>query len=252
MPRQSRGHRALDARAWWERAPELLEQIECEIAVHPLLRLHWGADGPIIKGQLLLDQSGVVFDRYGVRIIFPKNYPDDLPIVYETQDRIPRIEERHVNKRGDACLMIPEDWQLNENDRSFHAFIMGPVRNFFLSQTYFEEHGCFPFGERPHGLKGLIQAYSEHLGVDPDLGTIRAWLACLTPGKMKGHWTCPCGSRERLRDCCSDRIANLRQRIPPSLAASMRYRLQEHVRAEQRVPNVIEKQCRVIQRSVTK
>jgi len=162
--------------------------------------------------------SGEELDRYSISIVLLPDFPDRLPIVRETGGRIPWHEDRHVERDGRACVMIEEDrWRCFPAGSSVIDFIRVPVANFFLSQSYFEEHGEWPLGEWEHGLDGIFQYYRWLIGTESNL-TVYRFLYMLAKRDAKLHYECPCGSGKKTKRCCHTKVAGLRRKIPWQLA----------------------------------
>lgn len=116
--------------------------------------------------------------------------------------------------------MIEEDrWRSFPEGASILDFIDVPVSNYFLSQSYFEEHGEWPLGELEHGVDGILQYYRELIGTDDNLTAYR-FLYILSKQSDKPHYRCPCGSGKKIKGCCHAKIASLRAKIPWRLAQS--------------------------------
>jgi len=210
---------------WWVSKPHLLDEVRDEIEVaHPLLRVEI-QDGVFVVGVLLIHVGSEIVGSYSVVIGFPPNYPDAMPWVFESGDRIPKTLDRHVfTGSGLACLMVPEEWQMAE-DRSFRSFMEGPLRDYFLGQMIYEEVGRYPHGERKHGYEGLVEAYAEILCTKNNSAEVERWLKCLSRSELKGHFDCPCGAGRRLRDGCFETVSEIRGRVSPDLAGRMLARL---------------------------
>ena len=216
---------------WFEHDPALLEDIQralCE-SEYKWLHLHLEQGIARIRGTI-----PVPGDRYSIEILFLNDYPLTLPQVRETGGRIPRTSDRHVNPHdGTACLCIPDEWFIQRPDESFLTFLCGPVYNYFLSQKSFETFGEWPLSERRHGNDGLLDFYQENLGTK-DPHAIRKYLEYLLQPTVKGHWDCPCGSGNRIRNCHRQQINALRGKIPPHVAGLL---LGEWARSEKsRIP----------------
>jgi hypothetical protein len=211
-------------RAWFEENPALLEEVRTSISAdQPDLRLAI-VDGFVsARGSYALHDGEVVLDRYQVEIRFPREYPNALPVVEEIGGRIPRTADRHVSSDGTACLLVPEEWLLSQ-DQSFKAFLSGPMKNFFLGQFLVDAGMPWPFGQRSHGREGLIEAYMQLLGIN-DSNRVAAYLDCLRKKALKGHFDCPCGSNKRLRNCHRAELQELSKRIPPAIAQQAYERL---------------------------
>ena len=184
--------------------------------------LVYGRDGPV-------DTPDGVFDSYKIWAGVAEGFPNERPVVLETGGRIPRIADRHVfPQHGTCCLGVWEEWLLKARDHRFETFLTGLMHNYFLSQSHYEVHGDWPFGDRSHGMLGILEAYSDILGLPSDEKIIAEdekiiadYLRILSRRKIKGHALCPCGSGRRLRQCHSDDIQNLSQKIPPRMAKQM-------------------------------
>jgi len=207
-----------------EEKPALLEEVRNAIAAdQPDLRVAI-VDGLVsARGSYALRDGDIVLDRYEVEIKFPREYPKALPVVEEIGGRIPRTADRHISRDGTACLLVPEEWLLSQ-DQSFKAFLSGPMKSFFLGQLLVEAGMRWPFGQRSHGHEGLIEAYLELLGIN-DSSRVPAYLDCLRKKALKGHFDCPCGSEKRLRNCHRAELQELSKRIPPRIAQQAYERL---------------------------
>ena len=211
---------------WHVAKPELRTEVERYLAeTHPGLIARIDSAGVFsVMGSYRIPDVDAVHARYAIEIVFPWDYPDDVPIVREVGGRIPRSPDRHVNDDGTACVMVPEEWLVRSHDRSFPAFMAGPVRDFFIGQSLVELGEPWPFGERSHGYSGVLEAFSELLGVQ-DQATMQRYLAYLEKPVIKGHWPCPCGSGEMLRRCHRDHVRDLQTKITPMVATRMIKRL---------------------------
>jgi hypothetical protein len=173
-----------------------------------------------IFGQfLVLSDDGQEIDRYQVEIRLPPKFPTMLPIVKEVGGRIPVKVERHINDAdGSACVLYPEDrWRYFPEDANFSVYLNGPLRDFFLGQTYFEREGKWPFGEWGHGVDGTMEYYAELIGSN-DRDAIIRYVTALTYPRIKGKLPCPCGSGQFVRDCCISDLNALRAKIDRKLA----------------------------------
>ena len=176
------------------------------------------ADGPLARFDLLL--------------AFPKTYPEDEPLVIERGGAIERIADRHMYANGTCCTCVWEEWRALTADTSVKAFCDGPLHNFFLSQLYFDVHGEWPFGERAHGSDGMVEAAEALLCRDLDQAAALRYLQVVSAKATKGHWLCPCGSQKKLRDCCAEDVAKLREAVDPTQAGSLLKRLCHEAKSE--------------------
>ena len=196
-------------------------------AAFPTMHAFTAADGTIgIAGAFpVLGADGVELDRFHISIVLPCRFPNELPIVRELSGRIPRVEERHVEVDGTACVLFPDDrWRCFPPGSTLIDYIRGPLHNFFLSQLYYEEHSSWPFGEWAHGREGVLEYYRWFAGVDDDLAAYR-FLFVLAKRRAKLHWDCPCGSGKKIKICCRSKISEMRSRIGTDVAEQSYERL---------------------------
>lgn len=171
-----------------------------------------GRDGPIAE--------------YRIKLVVPPGYPRAEPKLFETGDRIPKDIDRHVNPGdGSCCFTVWENWLACAKDKSFSAFMDGPVHEYFLAQYVFEDTKEWRFGERAHYEEGMEEAYADALKGDVPIQDVRYGLYLLSQERLKGHWLCPCGSGMKLRDCHRMELLELQARVEPWLAKQMRERL---------------------------
>ncbi len=115
-------------------------------------------------------------------------------------------------------MLIPEDrGRCFPEGAPFSEYLNGPLRDFFLSQTWFEQEGEWPFKHWSHGVEGIFEYYRELTGVT-DADAVIRYVRVLSYPRLKGHILCPCGRNARLRDCCHERVARLRETVDPILA----------------------------------
>lgn len=202
-------------------------------AAFPHLHFHVVDDVVFLRGSFPVIYEGRELDRFSIEIELAKNHPDSLPIVRETAGRIPRTIDRHVNAAdGTACVLLPDEhWRLWPKGSSLLAYLIGPLRNYFLGQIAVEMGQPWPFGEWHHGADGILQYYAELLKTD-NVRVIADFLGCLCARKTKGHWPCPCGSGKRLRDCHRYVVRDLREKIPRRIAKESLERLRTHLIGE--------------------
>lgn len=156
----------------------------------------------LLKGTIDIFRSACNFilqKKYMIEIIIPKNLYD-LPIAIDAGNVISK-DYPHRYTDGSLCL--------ETNTYIRNRFIDGIdlvawmdefVEPYFFSYEFFCRYGEFPFGERPHGLEGLIHTYQEFWNED-DLNTTYKLMVYTANQKYRGHLPCPCGSRRKTRQC---------------------------------------------------
>ncbi len=210
---------------WHRTDPAYFEKEKREVqAEYPDLRFRRGGDLVVVEGNFPVVEEGKVRDRYSVEITLARDHPRSLPVVREVAGRIPRTRERHINANGTACVLLSDErWKAWPVGAPLVHFLNGPVRNFFICQSLVELGDPWPMEQLGHGTEGIRTSYRELLGTEDD-DVIRGYLACLAAKQVKGHWSCPCGSGKRLRDCHLVRVLELRKKISTADAStSLRY-----------------------------
>jgi len=200
---------------WQRDDPALYEKEKAEVEGHfPELRVVVENDLVYVRGSFAVMFEGQVLDRFSVELQLARNHPVELPVVRETDGRIPHCDDRHINMAdGTACVLLPDErWRFWPPGSSLLKFLTGPLRSFFLAQSIVEEGEPWPFGQWAHGAKGVFQYYRELLKTS-DLRVITTYLDYLAAKKVKGHWACPCRSGKKLRDCHFDQVKDLREKI---------------------------------------
>lgn len=206
-----------------DRADELFREVQRVVtACQSELSVSREDDVVIVEGKFVVWDDQGPLDSYSVFIGFFSDFPATSPQVYETEGRIPRDLHRHVAPSdGACCLAVWEAWLAEVREPTVEAFFRGPLHDFFFSQTYFDANGEWPFGERSHGIAGIVEAFSEILRVEQDRQVVVAYLRLMCRRHLGGHTACPCGIGRRLRDCHRDQVEALRGQIPRDLAQRM-------------------------------
>ncbi len=202
-------------RPWHRQRPALVKEVQEDIeGFCSTLHVFVEDDVVRIRGTFPVRHEGEELDRYAIVVEFPENYPDELPILREVAGRIPWTANRHVYTNGTACVLLPEErWWSFPPDKSFLGYLKGPLHNYFLGQSIVAAGGNWPFGEHGHGLNGVIDFYADQFGTK-DAKTIVQLLQLVAEGRFKGHWLCPCGSGDKIRNCHPEAIAVARK-MPP-------------------------------------
>ena len=206
---------------WYIQNPSLFQDFKQLLSLeYPTLRVQLKNGIVYVRGRLVIEHSKntKVVDSCSIEIEIPDDYPKSIPVVRETERRFPINVDRHFDSDGRACLFVrDEQYKYYPEGASIVDFIRGPVHSFFLSQIYFDLKKRWLYGERRHGVDGIIDFYGEELGTK-DKSVIIEFLRYLTRKELKGHWYCYCGSGKRLRDCHYNRVRDFRSKIPRDVA----------------------------------
>lgn len=216
-------------KSWWHlRHPDLVGQIQEDLrGSQPRLHLfiHDGGNAAVRGTFCVCSPVGIILDKYRISIELPPDYPSALPVVREIDGRIPRDIDFHMQSDGVACVLLPDDrGRCFPEDAPFSTYLNGPLHDFFLGQSLVALGGDWPFGEWSHGSTGVWEYYQELLQTE-DRVVVQAFLEALGKPVFKGHLPCPCGSGKKNRECCRNRISELRRMIPPAIARTAFERL---------------------------
>ena len=182
---------------------EACEQVDRLLTSYPKLRII-ESNPTIIRlgGSIDVYRSACNYTlqkEYPIEIIIPIE-TDKLPTVIETADMID-ADYPHRYSDGSLCLETNTAILMRFIDGfDLVAWMDEFVEPYFFSYEYYARYGAFPFGERPHGIIGIIHTYQEIFHVDNPRAA-SALLCYAAEEVYRGHISCPCGSGEKLRKC---------------------------------------------------
>lgn len=165
----------------------------------------------VLKGEIELKYNSQILDKYNLEIFFPEDYPNNPPLLREIDERIPRIQDRHINKKGDCCLSpriaLKEIWDINPNILYYIDELVVP---FLSHQSYFERYGEWRNKGYAHGAKGIIEFYKERYNID-NINILVIMLQKLSNNEKIGrNGPCFCQSGKKLKKCHEDIYNRLR------------------------------------------
>jgi len=204
---------------WHQNNPSLLEDLRVQLkSSYPSLHVYVEYETVLVRGNFPIydKEKKNVIDEFKTEIEIPNNFPDEIPIVRETGGKIPKIADRHFYPSGNACLFMPEERYLFlPKGMTIIEFIEGPIKSFFIGQISYAETGKWIFGERPHGIPGVMDYYGKILSTTDKL-TVTRFLVYLNKKRVKGHWPCYCGSGWKMRKCHFLKLLEMRELIKPT------------------------------------
>lgn len=203
-------------KVWFKDNPVLLEEVRSAIAKHfPTLHVVIENDAVFIRGTLHLPEK---IDYYSIEIELLNDYPESVPLVRETGGRIKHIAERHIYTNGNCCLFVAEEtWKYYPKGTTIIDFINKIVTAHFINQTHFELTGKWLWGERSHGIDGILEFYEEELKTN-NLILIYKFIEHLAKVVVKKHWACYCGSKKKFQNCHYRQLLEYRKKIKPEIA----------------------------------
>lgn len=119
------------------------------------------------------DRDYRIQDSYEIGIVAPKEYPLKIPLLFERGGRTQRIAEKHGLKdirdlhyntgTKSACLCVKQEERMRFPEGSnLVDFINNLAIPYLYGLSYFDEQGMWPWGERSHGVLGLLEFYAEN------------------------------------------------------------------------------------------
>ena len=153
--------------------------------------------------EIINPNTNEALENYQLEIIFPKGYPNNqLPIVKEVTEKIPRTDSRHVYSDGRFCLTTAlQEFLICRKGINFTRFLSEIVYPFLATQLAIS---CgwldkFPQGEYSHGYEGIYETYSDFLNLN-DLELICKGIE-MSFQKNHRNSLCFCGSTKKLKKC---------------------------------------------------
>ena len=176
----------------------------------------------VIEGRFVLFNQSEPFDYYGIRVLVSRDFPEQEPKVFETGGRIPKTAEHHVFPiSGRCCLGVWEEWLLTISEPSFSNFLTGTLNDYFLAQSCYKSTGVWPFGERSHGVEGIVESFADVLGVKKNIDIVVDLLKNLSNSTFEEDVLCRKEGGGSYDHCHLDKVTLARKRIDASMAERM-------------------------------
>lgn len=93
----------------------------------------------------------------------------------------------------------------------------GPVKDFFISQSYYEKNKVWPFGDWPHSYDGKFTFYSQKLNIKDPILLLDFLRMIASDNFIAGHELCICASYKTFRKCHQKVLFELKNKIPKNL-----------------------------------
>ena len=150
----------------------------------------------------LVDDNKNIIDEYFIKIIPTENYPKRFPLVYETNNRLPKNMDWHVHSDGRCCIKaVSEEIHICNNQQiTLSSFIEDEVVPYFYGQKFRELNGYF-LKERSHGQAGNIEFLSELFQTTNILTMYKFITALIKKREPDRVSICFCQSGKKYRKC---------------------------------------------------
>lgn len=180
-----------------------MQQVKELLHLYPGLQLSSEDTGQIvITGNILVNRKAkrfFLYKEYKVKIVVPL-FSDELPYIVDIGHC---IDASYPHRYSDGKLCLETDTSIRIRfieGFSLSTWVSEYVEIYFFSYEYYQRQGEFPFGDRAHGIEGIIQTYEELFNEENALKTLKL-MKSIVSQPYRGHMLCPCGSEKKFRSC---------------------------------------------------
>lgn len=159
----------------------------------------------IVSGNfpLINPVTGEEIESYQLKFFFPLGvFIDKIPRVWEKENKLPWIKDRHIYDNGEFCLSSNLDaYLICRKGISFLSFLENIVKPFLATQTLLSlgKIDSFPQGERSHGEQGVLESYQDYFETE-DISLIIDLISSSLTKHGRNH-PCICGSGKKYKRC---------------------------------------------------
>lgn len=179
-----------------------------------------------------------IVEDFSLRIVLGDGYPHEVPTVYEESCAIPD-EFEHRYDDGSLCIGVPgEVLMMFPGGIELLELIEGPVTSCLYSAAFLRRYGRYPFGERSHGIAGILEYYRELFGVRSDQAAVSLMRFISERKRYRGSDRCPCGSGKQVWTCHGKTLNELSSEAYASAVAGDYNRISSEVEAYENVRNM--------------
>lgn len=177
----------LDAK---ERYPKLKHLIQGNNA--------WKIDGIID----VIDDEGGYWDSYEVSIVMDTDYPNSLPILVETGNKIERHIDWHMIPGGVCCLSTPAKmfYELG-GDITLVKWLNEFAHPFLANHVYKVKTGQYANEEFSHGNKGILEGWRKIIPLIDSSQILLYLQQMVGKSKLSLNQLCFCGSGKKYKRC---------------------------------------------------
>jgi hypothetical protein len=178
----------------------------------------------VISGDLAFDARDdrgerQIHDVFHIELRVPSRFPAELPDVRELGGRVP--PDHHVNSNGTLCLGATLRLHLHlASAPHLVGFVESCVVPFLYGCVLKERGLPLPFGELPHGERGLLDDCAEIVGVRGDDACLGMLQLLAAKKRIANKRPCPCRSGRRVGRCHHELLNTIRCRMPRSRFAT--------------------------------
>lgn len=178
-----------------------LQQVKSLLQIYDKLHIEKESNQEIIlTGEILVNRTAssyTLYKTYHIEVHIPFE-SDKLPYVFDIGNAIDS-NYNHQYKDGPLCLEIDFAIRIRFVDGlNLVSWMQEFVEPYFFSYEYYQRFGCFPFGERSHGIEGILQSLGDVFQETDNIKVCKI-LMFIYSDRYRGHLPCPCGSGKNIR-----------------------------------------------------
>lgn len=157
---------------------------------------------PYLSGNLILsDENNVMYDEYSIKIECSNDYPNNFPLVYELNERLPNNIDWHIYEDGHFCICTPiEEYIHCSKGITLTSFIQKQIIPYLHNQSFREKEGYF-LNERSHGSMGILESLNDILHINDLIKVYFLLVYIYKNSKPSRTSKCFCGSDRKYRYC---------------------------------------------------
>lgn len=181
-----------------------LQQVNSLLQIYDKLHIEKESNQEIIlTGEILVNRTAssyTLYKTYHIEVHIPFE-SDKLPYVFDIGNAIDS-NYNHQYKDGPLCLETDFAIRIRFVDGlNLVSWMQEFVEPYFFSYEYYQRFGCFPFGERSHGIEGILQSFGDVFQETDNIKVCKI-LMFIYSDCYRGHLPCPCGSGKKYKNCC--------------------------------------------------
>lgn len=182
------------------------------IEKYPKLKLIWEEETFYCKGEVdIFDTENNYWDSFSINIsISIKKYPNDFPIIFLENARIPKEDDRHINLDYSCCVEVEQKQALRaKKGITIIQFLDEYAIPHFADQLFYEKEKHWANGDYKHGFDGKIQYYKELTSIYDESKLVHLLENLDYFKNLKMYDLCFCGSGKKLKFCHKNELKTL-------------------------------------------
>lgn len=148
-----------------------------------------------------INSQKIIIDK-NIEIVVYKNYPRQLPRVYEYGEKtIKNYSHIYSDDLNTFCLGTEFDIRMKLLPKYNFVNYLEMVAWYLVDEAYYSMHNEFPIGDRSHYQRGILETYMEFFLLNSPHGLKELCEKYLFSGNKKNNSACFCGSAIKYKNC---------------------------------------------------